>query len=317
MFRTFALSENQLKQKHTMETISRRSALKRMGLLVAGAACMGMPALTACENKTKKRIILYFTGTGNCLYVARQLADEHTELLSIPQLVKQGRYTFEADEIGIVYPVYGHMPPNMVREFIKKAHLEAGYKFAILTYGNRKCSSVEIWDDVSRKAGGPFDYITTMIMVDNWLPNFDMNEQIKIDKHIPESLERIRTDLAAQRRWHEPVTELERQQHAGFLQASGVNPETGFLLHSQDAFTITDACIGCGICTEVCLRGNYELTSTGVKTEGACEFCFACIHNCPQKAILFKQMKEVNPNARYRNEHVSLWSIKEANHQKL
>lgn len=317
MFRTFALSENQLKQKHTMETISRRSALKRMGLLVAGAACMGMPALTACENKTKKRIILYFTGTGNCLYVARQLADEHTELLSIPQLVKQGRYTFEADEIGIVYPVYGHMPPNMVREFIKKAHLEAGYKFAILTYGNRKCSSVEIWDDVSRKAGCPFDYITTMIMVDNWLPNFDMNEQIKIDKHIPESLERIRTDLAAQRRWHEPVTELERQQHAGFLQASGVNPETGFLLHSQDAFTITDACIGCGICTEVCPRGNYELTFTGVKTKGDCEFCFACIHNCPQKAILFKQMKEVNPNARYRNEHVSLWSIKEANHQKL
>ena len=115
---------------------------------------MGLPALTACENKTKKRIILYFTGTGNCHYVARELADEHTELLSIPQLVKQDRYTFEADEIGIVYPVYGHMPPNMVREFIKKVHLEAGYKFAILTYGNRKCSSVEIWDDVSRKAGG-------------------------------------------------------------------------------------------------------------------------------------------------------------------
>ena len=87
--------------KDNNKGISRRSALKRMGLLVAGAACMGMPVLTACENKTKKRIILYFTGTGNCLYVARQLADEHTELLSIPQLVKQGRYTFEADEIGI------------------------------------------------------------------------------------------------------------------------------------------------------------------------------------------------------------------------
>ena len=111
------------------------------------------------------------------------------------------------------------------------------------------------------------------------------------------------------------VEELERQQHAGFLQASGVNPETGFLMHSQDAFTVTDACIGCGICTEVCPQGNYELTSRGVKTEGDCEFCFACIHNCPQKAILFKQMKEVNPNARYRNEHVSLWSIKEANRQ--
>ena len=295
--------------------ISRRSALKRMGLLVAGAAALGMPALTSCGEETRKRIILYFTGTGNCLYVARELADEHTELLSIPQLVKQGRYALEADEIGIVYPVYGHMLPNMVREFIKKAQLKAKYKFAVLTYGNRKCSSVEIWDEVSRKAGCPFDYITTMIMVDNWLPNFDMNEQVKIDKHILESLERIRADLAERKRWHESVTELERQQHAGFLQASGVDPETGFLLHSQDAFAITDDCIDCGICTEVCPRGNYSLTSEGVKTEGDCEFCFACIHNCPQKAIRFKQMKEVNPNARYRNEHVSLWCIKESNRQ--
>ena len=295
--------------------ISRRSALKRMGLLVAGAAALGMPALTSCGEETRKRIILYFTGTGNCLYVARELADEHTELLSIPQLVKQGRYALEADEIGIVYPVYGHMPPNMVREFIKKAQLRAKYKFAVLTYGNRKCSSVEIWDEVSRKAGCPFDCITTMIMLDNWLPNFDMNEQVKIDKHIPESLECIRADLAERKRWHESVTELERQQHAGFLQASGVDPETGFLLHSQDAFTITDDCIDCGICTEVCPRGNYSLTSEGVKTEGDCEFCFACIHNCPQKAIRFKQMKEVNPNARYRNEHVSLWCIKESNRQ--
>ena len=128
--------------KNCNNGISRRSALKRMGLLIAGAACINMPTLTSCNMDTKKRIILYFTGTGNCLYVARELADEHTELLSIPQLVKQGRYTFEADEIGIVYPVYGHMPPNMVREFIKKAQLKAGYKFAVLTYGNRKCSSV-------------------------------------------------------------------------------------------------------------------------------------------------------------------------------
>lgn len=43
--------------------------------------------------------------------VARQLAEPEGELLSIPQMVKQNRYEFEADEIGIVYPIYGHMPP--------------------------------------------------------------------------------------------------------------------------------------------------------------------------------------------------------------
>ena len=101
--------------------ISRRDALKRMGAAVIGgaAATSGLLSLTSCEGRKNKRIILYFTGTGNCLYVARQLAGENAELLSIPQMVKRGKYEFEADEIGLVYPIYGHMPPYMVREFIK------------------------------------------------------------------------------------------------------------------------------------------------------------------------------------------------------
>ena len=193
--------------------LTRREALKRMGTLVAGgvAAASGIFPLTSCESPKPRRIIFYFTGTGNCLYVARQLATADTILLSIPQLVKQGQYDFEADEIGIVYPIYGHMPPYMVRQFIQKARLKAGYKFAVLTFGARKCNAVEIWDGITRKAGHAFDYITTLIMVDNWLPNFDMNEQMKLDKHIPENLQRINADLAARRRWHEPVTKKSAQ----------------------------------------------------------------------------------------------------------
>ena len=186
-----------------------------------------------------------------------------------------------------------------------------------------KCDAVEIWDRVSRNAGNSFDYINTIVMVDNWLPNFDMNEQIKMDKHIPENLQKIAADIRARRRWHEPVTEEERQMHRGFMQLSGLDPEVGFLMKSEKYFTVTDACIDCAVCTEVCPRGNYELTSTGVKTQGDCDFCFACIQNCPQRAIKFAELPddpfltqgEKNPNARYRNEHVSLWSIKEANRQ--
>ena len=305
--------------------ITRREALKQMGLLMAGTAvtATGISSLAACGNSPKKRIILYFTGTGNCLYVARQLADNNTEILSIPQLVKQDRYEFEADEIGIVYPIYGHMPPSMVRNFIKQARLVAPYKFAVLTFGNRKCDAVEIWDRISQDAGNRFDYITTMIMVDNWLPNFDMNEQIKIDKGIPANLQRISADIAQQRHWHEPVTEEERMQHQEFLQRSGIDPDKGFLLLSQDYFVVTDRCIGCAACVDVCPRGNYEMTSQGVKTDGECEFCFACIQNCPQKAIQFSTGErnllvrngEKNPEARYRNEHVSLWDIKASNRQ--
>lgn len=305
--------------------MDRRSALKRMGAAVASfaMASSGLSALTSCGNRRKKRIVLYFTGTGNCLYVSRQLADEQTELLSIPQLMKRQRFDIEADEIGLVYPIYGHMPPYMVRQFIQKAKLKAEYKFAILTYGARKCDAVEIWDRISRKAGNSFDYINTLVMVDNWLPNFDMNEQIKMDKHIPENLEKIAADIAGRKKWHEPVTEQERKNHRGFLALSGLDPEKGFLMESKKYFTVTDACIGCGVCVSVCPRGNYALTSQGVKVNGDCEFCFACIQNCPQKAIRFAKNEddpllrngEANPNARYRNENISLMDIKRANNQ--
>ena len=198
--------------KDNPKGISRRDALKRMGLFVAGAAALSMPtALTSCDNEKKKRIILYFTATGNSLYIARQLADEETELLSIPQIVKQGRHDFEADEIGIVYPIYGHMPPNMVRNFIKQARIKAGYKFAVLTYGMLDFNAAELWDGISQQAGTKFDYINTLVMVDNWLPNFDMAEQMKMDKHIPEQLEKIKADLGQRMRWVKPATEEARR----------------------------------------------------------------------------------------------------------
>lgn len=215
--------------------MTRRSALKRMGLAVAALAAStpGLMSVASCSEHKLRRVILYFTGTGNCLYVARQHGGPDAELLSIPQLMKEKRFDIEADETGIVYPIYGHMPPNMVRQFIKKAHLDAPYKFAVLTYGNRKCNAVEIWDDITRRAGVPFDYIATLIMVDNWLPNFDMNEQMLIDKHIPENLARISADIAAHSRRHEAVTEEERQQHQGFLDRTGIDPETGFMMKAR------------------------------------------------------------------------------------
>ena len=45
---------------------------------------------------------------------------------------------------------------------------------------------------------------------------------------------------------------------------------------------------------------------------GNCQDCLACAHACPHKAIALA-MPEKNPNARYRNEHVTLQDLIAAN----
>ena len=58
-------------------------------------------------------MIFYFTGTGNSLYVAKELDED---IISIPQVIKEERPEFTADSIGIVCPVYGHeiYPPGFL-----------------------------------------------------------------------------------------------------------------------------------------------------------------------------------------------------------
>ncbi|MBQ7811682.1 MAG: flavodoxin family protein, partial [Bacteroidales bacterium] len=178
------------------KTMTRREALKTLGLAFGTAAVglSGAAGLTSCSSE-KKRIVFYFTATGNSLFVARELGGEN--IISIPQALKNDKLEYEADEIGIVYPIYGHMPPNIVKDFLKAARLKADYFFAVLTYGNNRGASPEVWDEFATSCGYKFNYITTVLMVDNWLHAFDMNEQMKIDKKIPEQLERIHADLAA------------------------------------------------------------------------------------------------------------------------
>ena len=117
--------------------MTRREALKTLGLAIGTvtASVSSVSGLTSCKEE-KIPLIFYFTATGNSLFVARELGGKN--IISIPQALKKGELVYEADEIGIVYPVYGHMPPNLVKDFLKVAKLKADYFFAVLTYGNNR-----------------------------------------------------------------------------------------------------------------------------------------------------------------------------------
>lgn len=295
------------------ESMSRRDALKTMGVIVATAALSstGLSAFAATAKKDKKkRLIFYFTATGNSLYVARELAGESGQLLSIPQIIKGEQLDFEADEIGFVFPDYAASAPLMVREFVSKAHFKAQYIFSVITFGNFAANVADWWDDFCKEKGLQNHYINTLLMVDNYLPVFDMNEQMKIDKKISENLTQIVNDIASHREYVSHVDADDRMKEwLKRLQESHFPMEAERLLRLN-----TETCIACGTCAAVCPHGNFRMTDTHAEFSGSCEYCLACVHACPQKALTLE--RERNPQARFRNENVSLRDIKEANHQK-
>lgn len=58
-------------------------------------------------------MLFYYTATGNCLYVARQL---DKELYSIPQVLKKKDLYYRSNSIGIVAPIYaGQLPQTVIK----------------------------------------------------------------------------------------------------------------------------------------------------------------------------------------------------------
>lgn len=84
-----------------------------------------------------KTTLFYFSGTGNTLQIARDLAVElgDTELVSISKVINREIKT-DSERIGIIFPVYAFGMPNIVMKFIDKLEKDNHkYYFAVCTHG--------------------------------------------------------------------------------------------------------------------------------------------------------------------------------------
>lgn len=236
--------------------------------------------------------IFYFTGTGNSLYVARKLSDN---IISIPQAMKNGMKEYSDDVIGFVYPVYGHAAPEIVKEFIEKIDINAKYIFAIATCSHR-CSTAESIGKIE------FDYSASIEMVGNHIPMVDIKQEILIDKHVDEQIQKVKNEIESGKLYWEKEKFGDK-----------VIKQVLKMIHKKPAcgkFYVTDNCIKCKVCEKVCPRGNISINVSGLEFGDKCEGCLACVHNCPQKAIRVKREKN---DGRYRNENVALKDIINSN----
>ena len=120
--------------------------------------------------------LFYFTATGNSLAVAKEMGGE---LYSIPQVLKRSKLAFADEKVGIIFPCYYFSLPQPVKEFIKEVKLESDYTFAIMTYGNLSFKAVDRLARLAKKSGLKLDYTNQLLMVDNYLPLYDIETELE------------------------------------------------------------------------------------------------------------------------------------------
>lgn len=250
--------------------------------------------------------IFYFSATGNSLALAKRIGGS---LISIPQIMEPEYRSYKDDVIGIVFPIYGLKAPKIVRRFLATTRFDAEYLFAIGTYGNMPGAAMLNLQKLAKKRGYSFDYTTSILMVDNFLPVFEMENEIsKIpEKGIDEAIAKIIEDIKSGKRMQSTASLGMRALTTGYGYIEKL------ILNGKHArsYIVGDTCIKCGICAQVCPAGNVAV---GEKVEFAdrCEWCQACVHLCPQNAIHVKNEKSAK---RWRNPEVTLKEIIDGNSQ--
>lgn len=245
--------------------------------------------------------IYYFSGTGNSLYIARELAKKlDAKLIPIASVIKKDKIRLNADKIGIIFPVYINEPPVIVKKFIEKLeNLENKYIFAVSTYGGAGENSVRELGNRIHKKGGKLKGCFGVQMPQNaWLKGWENKK--KIIKNFKKRVKLLTEYILNEKEIHSfsnplleilvipfnPLMKSASIKHLIKVTNSDPDKKIEELIPLSDkTFSANNKCISCGTCVRVCPVNNIKLENKKPKWLNKCEGCLACYSFCPVKAI--------------------------------
>ncbi len=234
-----------------------------------------------------KNRIYYFTGSGNTLKIAKDIAKAlgDTELVRITSDLKVESVPGSFERVGIMAPVYKGGLPHMVRDFLSNLSIsEDSYIFSILT-----CDAMEVngHADICKilaKKNLKVQSIFTFIMPANnmtWrAPDPEDKQQKLFDQNARQIVDVLKIIKEKEANAYDYKNRL--------IRALGKRMYKKFNPHEADVnFYVEDTCISCGLCEKVCPAHNIDLRGGKPTWLHRCENCTACLQLCPNKSIQY------------------------------
>lgn len=256
-----------------------------------------------------KNKLFYFSGTGNSLKVARDLADAlgDAEIIPIPNVMAKDNMIIDSESIGIIFPVYMFGMPLIVNEFIKKLNCNKDqYIFAVATYGGQLGSALLQAGESLKERGLKLSAGFSVLMPGNYTPLYGAISIEKQQEMSDKEKARI-VEIVNIIRVRKPSLIEKNSAIFNFL-SSLIYKFCAPRIYKMDKGFWADArCNSCGICQKVCPVDNIKIEDGRPKWLGKCEQCLACLQWCPQEAIQYG--KSTSGRKRYHHPEVNIKDI--------
>ena len=252
--------------------------------------------------------LYYFSGTGNSLVVARDIAKKiDGKLISIPVVMDKETIKTDADVLGIVTPTYYMRVPGIVERFIGKlTNLESKYVFTIVTVGGIAGGILDRLSEAISLRGGSLAAGFVVRMPANYIHAADApplflqkNMFGKWEKKADKIADYVLKRMSGRTEKFNPLMTLlfSRSIEKQYLRGDS-NPDI------DKNFWTDDKCNGCSICVKVCPVSNIEMVEDRPVWQHHCEKCLSCIQWYPEEAIQFKNV--TLKRKRYHHPYVKL-----------